>query len=49
MAELEMIDRNMVVYFAVADDDDDDDDVDVDERNYDCCEMVLGVGTVNVS
>ena len=31
MAELEMIDRNMVVYFAVADDDDDDDDVEVDE------------------
>jgi hypothetical protein len=31
MAELEMIDRNMVVYFSVADDDDDDDDVDVDE------------------
>ena len=30
MAELEMIDRNMVVYFAVADDDDDDVDVDVE-------------------
>jgi hypothetical protein len=47
MAELEMIDRNMVIYFAGGGDDDDDDDA--DEINYDCCEMVLGVGTVNVS